>query len=737
MKKNIYEHFNRFLLRFPTYSLQKFFSYIKEEQDLLELFHNDKIFRSAVLNASPDLHYQARDLELTDKKSEKIKLSLYKYFSRMCSRSTPFGLFAGVTVGRVSKNTNFVINDQDIVFSFKYNNLFLYNHLYKNVKLSKEDIMLYPNNTVTKFNRKYQYVEDTSNELTGEKNFRLIKVDCDQILKMIYEKSKKGILKSILIGDLIELGYSAEDSTNYILELIDNRFLMSEVELDLHTSYFEKLSGYVEKSQKNIDSTRIYSDLKKVSLKKHENVEYIYDLINSINERYELPSNINPINYSSTILNNSVTLDLNIMYKIQNIIPFLFKVSNISTNENISNFSKKFYERYEFQKVPLLEALDGETGLDYPHSTIIPLKNKYIENLKGYGLFQNNKGGETIVLNDTLKRINSKIIEAIANNRRIIQLNDRDFPDKVLDYEKFPKTVYGLAKLFVENGNEKICINGIGGPSALNLMSRFTSQNSEIQALVSEIFNAEKLINQKQNANRNTNVILAEISFVPDINVSNVLGHPHIFDYYIPILGFPEKKAVSTPIFLDDLYLYLNTDRKIILWSKKLNAEIQPILTNPHNYHKSDLNIYKFLAELKGQNEIGYFGFSIGSIDKLYKHVPRFEYNNIVLFEERWFLEKKDIKALKNAQNFDELHKEILTFRHLHKIPQNVILVHGDNELLVDFRDEFSIKSFIKEAMRSSRIELKEFLCTESLLMNRKNENFSHEIVIPFFKNEH
>lgn len=735
MKKNIYQHLNRFILRFPTYPLDRFFSYITDGEDLLQLFQNDELFRNAVLNASPDLYSQAKSVESTDKNSEKIKLSLYKYFSRMCSRSTPFGLFAGVTVGRMAAYTNFIINDTSIEFAFKYNNLFLYNQLHKDLKLSTEDVKLYSNNTLTKLNGMYRYLEDRINEVSGEKSFSLVKVDTGPVLKKICKKAKYGIFKSILINDLIAQGYSVKDSNSYISELIDNKFLLSEVELDLHTSYLEKFGVCFEKSPKEIQSTDVYSELKKISFMEPLKTEFIYQSINSVLEGYGILSKINPVNYSATILNNDITLDSDIICKIQNIIPFLFKVSNFATNENISNFRKKFHAKYEFQKVPLLEVLDRETGLDYPLSTTFPIKNKYIENLKGYHSFQASKESNTFFLSETLKTINSKIVDAAANNRQVIKLDDGDFPDKVLDYEKFPKTVYGIAKFFVENGCQKIFINGIGGPSALNLMSRFTNLSSQICSLVTEIFEAEKLITKRKFSDASSKIILAEVSFVPDLNVSNVLGHAHIFDYYIPILGVPQENSKSIPIDLSDLYLYLDADGQLVLWSKKLNSEVQPILTNSHNYLRSDLNIYKLLSGLKGQSEVGYIGFSIGSLGEMYKHVPRFEYDNIVLFEERWFLEKEDFKSLKNCKQVDELHKEVLNFRNLYNIPQNIILVQGDNELLVDFRDEFSIRSFVKEANRSSRVELKEFLCTESLLKNEKNENFCHEIVIPFLKN--
>jgi len=66
--------------------------------------------RDALFVASPDLD-QSLELWVRDPESERggrVEKALVRYFSRMAGRATPFGLFAGCTVGSIGDRTRFV-----------------------------------------------------------------------------------------------------------------------------------------------------------------------------------------------------------------------------------------------------------------------------------------------------------------------------------------------------------------------------------------------------------------------------------------------------------------------------------------------------------------------------------------------------------------------------------------------------------------------------------------------------
>jgi hypothetical protein len=57
---------------------------------------------------SPDLYDSVNE---EDNNSEKSVYSSYRYFERACTRCTPFGLFAGCSVGMTGDNTEIFLSD--------------------------------------------------------------------------------------------------------------------------------------------------------------------------------------------------------------------------------------------------------------------------------------------------------------------------------------------------------------------------------------------------------------------------------------------------------------------------------------------------------------------------------------------------------------------------------------------------------------------------------------------------
>lgn len=103
MKKNPYDLFPNFVLRTPIYSLTKYNTFtsgknISDEQ--IKDLCNDPIFMEAIYLASPALYLEIEkwlhDKNSNIEKIEKLKLSILKYFSRMTSRCTPYGLLQAV-----------------------------------------------------------------------------------------------------------------------------------------------------------------------------------------------------------------------------------------------------------------------------------------------------------------------------------------------------------------------------------------------------------------------------------------------------------------------------------------------------------------------------------------------------------------------------------------------------------------------------------------------------------------
>lgn len=732
--KNPYICLNRFLLRFPAYSSDKILDYNDDENFLLELFLKDSFFRSAICIASYEFYKQLKN-ELSKEYINndvrlKLNVSLYKYYSRMCTRSTPFGFFAGVTTGKFLSENQFQADFNTFKISQHFDNSFLYGITKKEFVLKKENILLFLNNTMKRYGNKYRYVEEFVLKSNDRKTFSISQTQNNHILSKIFTLTKGGITKDELVEKLkVSFGeYEYDELEDYVIVLIENKVLISDIEIKTHYNYFENLCQVLKYNKVNSELQKKlidYGNLKNDQLK---NIEEKSSIILKNNDFKN-----NPFKCTLTLHDPSISLDQRITMKLKKVISFFNKISPVRRS-NIDLFAEKFFSKYEYQEISLLEALDGDVGVGYPIEAY-SIKNNFIDDIKPFATKKYNS--VNVTLDKFLQTIHYKILIANKSKCQIIYLKDEDFPEQLLVWDDLPNTIYGVVKLFYEENEFKIAVNGLGGSSALNLISRFYDSNEEISSIIEEIAQKERELLAKENINNSMKYEIAEIIFNPDNHVSNVLEHPLLFDYFIPILNSPKPTKNSIPILLEDLYLKISSDRKLILWSKKLNISIKPLLTNAHNFANSKLGIYKFLSEFQNYKKRNFIGFSFGNLKELYSFIPRFEYNNIVISEASWFIASGEFEKIKKQiNNTDVLFKVVNEFQNKYQLPRYILFIEGDNELLIDFESQISIRVLLTLIKKDEIIEFKEFLMKNSLLKSCSGENYSHEMVISFYKNE-
>ncbi|MFN7328322.1 MAG: lantibiotic dehydratase, partial [Bacteroidota bacterium] len=106
------------IIRTPLYPFKNSF-----DIDVKSLLTNVS-FNEALFLSSPSLINEIDkyvNQQLNEKESEKLLLSIYRFYLRAAYRCTPFGLFAGVTIGKVADKTAI--------------NLCSQNHYQKNIRL--------------------------------------------------------------------------------------------------------------------------------------------------------------------------------------------------------------------------------------------------------------------------------------------------------------------------------------------------------------------------------------------------------------------------------------------------------------------------------------------------------------------------------------------------------------------------------------------------------------------------
>lgn len=734
--KNPYFFFDKYLLRTPAYTLNQLNDgFLKYNYNLLKLYNDDEYFKKAILIAAPDFYDQLDSLINDNKAIDNLKvndkrnLSLAKYFIRMCTRSTPYGSFAGVALGSVENTSQIIIDNRSSRNRYQFNNTFI--HEVANT-LSLDDnlgnLMLFANNLIYRVNHNYKYIEIKDNHNNGSRQFNLATTKANIILSKILKWSAYGIPFNDLLKSVTQEGYDNDSAQKYIQSLIANKVLLTDLEPFCGIEYFQLIKEVLWRNLEWSDLKRSMNTYSSVL----EDLNNQGDLKNALSEiseskrQYHLDVQHKQPFKSTLLLHTSVNhLSKNILLNFKNLLPFFNVISPRFTNFHLKKFIDRFYDKYEFMEIKLTEVLDDDIGLGYPITDRHRFPDPLIENLN---YARSIKEDHLLNCNDFLKVIHQKILNAHKESQEVIILEDSDFKTADIHWLDMPNTIYGIAKIAHVQGKEKVVINGFCGPSAINLLNRFAYADPAIAAFIKEISEKEKEYEAEH--------IIAEIIHNPNIHLSNVFEHPISFDYFIPILAQPvwkDKKVIP----LDDLTIKLTSDKKIELRSRKFNKVVKPLLTNAHNHSKSDIPAYRLLTDLYAQDQRPYIGFQIDSLKSIFTHIPRFEYKNCIIFEAYWQINLNDPLFINiDLKNNDTLMEMVRLMRKKYNLPRLVLICQHDNELLIDFNVSLYIVLFFNELTKRKKLELKEFIFAEgSLVKDTTNNSFCNEMIVSFYKN--
>jgi hypothetical protein len=206
-------------------------------------------------------------------------------------------------------------------------------------------------------------------------------------------------------------------------------------------------------------------------------------------------------------------------------------------------------------------------------------------------------------------------------------------------------------------------------------------------------------------------------------------------EYEIPYLA-KASVPLDFQIPLSDLFISVRQG-KIALRSKRLNKEIIPRLSTAHNYSNNAMPVYHFLCDLQTQGLRGGVSFHWGSLAGEFDFLPRAVYKNKILALATWKVKTVDFKAFIEKLSPAEIKEKIEQWRNERKIPKLALLTEGDNELLVDFENVWSVKMLYSAIKKREAFELKEFLfdMENAVVQGADGLSFTNEFIITFYKN--
>ena len=732
------------IIRTPLKPLKISFS----ETELQQLFVQKEV-QEAMFLASPNLLDECGkwlNNEIKGKQEkEKLIFSLLKYAMRMHSRCTPFGLFAGCGIIQTSNQENIIINHTKYQRNTRLDMNFscaLAQELAKKTFIQPH-LKFYPNTSIYNLYDKLRYVEYFYQN--KRRVHQISAVDYSVYLQKIIKEAKKGARLTQLADLLTNEEIIYDEAEAFIQEVVNAQVLVSELEPSVTGDELlvQILSILIRINEKHPDTELnaiilllqiIQNELQQIDAKIGNEIT-LYKKIADALTQFNIPFELNKLFQSDFFIsplpekhtNDKINIEnrsADILLSLKKALKVLNKLSVYHEPQNLKIFKENFYHRYENKEVLLSDVLDNESGIGYGNNNnqtgdINPL----IDNLL---LIEKYPDKSEIPYSKEQSFLFKKLIKAHQEKQLIISISNEELKAFHENWDDLPESISMMySHLGKRNEKNLLYINSVGGSSAINLLGRFGVGNKKIEKIIVQIAQSEQFLNSDK--------ILASILHLPESRTGNILLHPIIRNYEIPYLS---KSLLSDEqqILLEDLVVSVKQNR-VVLRSTRLNKEIIPRLDNAHNYSYHALPVYHFLCDLQIQNLRGGFYFDWGALKNEFSFLPRVEIENVIISLATWQLKKEQFKLL--FEN-NKLIENAFIWQEMWKIPDLVLLADGDNELLINLKDELSISMFVAEIKNRSQIILKEFLFDEktAYVKDENGNSYTNEFITILQKQE-
>ena len=657
--------------------------------EIMQVFY-DESFQTALKLSSPSLFVSIKALERGEVKKEKDKqktlYALTKYALRYCSRPTPFGLFAGISSARWDSETNLV---RSVGFR-TYCRLdigFLSELADKLSALPEIEsyLVFRPNSSIYAFSGEYRYYEYQIEN--GQRKYKITAIEADEILDEILSICKKGITKKELEDYLLNQGFTIDEIRDYLSELIETRFLVSELEPNLTgEDFFYRIIRVIDRVANESGSPLLYavkSNLEELhnelNLANGLNMESLLKLENLIGRL--------PVTYSKKLHVDKFdewsrcSLSIKIQEELFYALRVMKRLNKRSSLPNVEDFKRRFERRFGEQEVPLLLALDSDVGVGFGgYGTVaLPL----IDSVN----FDINRA-EEVHISSSQKVLLDWLIKN-EGREQVLRLESFWQPVPEEELNLCPTISIGFRLL----SESMMYLENVGGQSGANIIARFAGGDSSIEEALSEIHDQEK--------SENPDVIFAEVVHLPESHLGNVMRRPSFRPNEIAFLAGAGVSA-EHQIDLADITIKL-IGETLILTDSKSGQRIIPRLGSAFNYLMGSIPAFEFLCSVQNDGYETALGFNWGVLEELFIAFPRVTVKNVVVSPAQWVWKERQLKKVNSVNKLKSLILESA-------IPRYFVFAQGDQELLVDAQNEWLLEVLLNEILGKEKVVLKEFL---------------------------
>jgi lantibiotic biosynthesis protein len=689
--------------------------------------------RDAIFVASPsvDEALEVWQKDPDSRQGRKLEPAVVAYFSRAAARATPFGLFAGITTGTIDAQTRLDLKawewyrrhsrlDMDYLWA-------LAEAVERDPELRK--LFVYePNSSLYETAGRWRLAEARLTA-TG-RSYHLVAVDKSPYLTAVLERARGGTTPEAAAEVLVDDEITQAEAEEYVAELVDNQLLVSDAGPVVTGD--EPVHGLIATLRAHAETARIAERL--------DEARAALEAIDAAGlgaspDRYRAVASVLADLPAQPDLSRLVQVDLVkpaqevtlgswVLSEITRGVRILHQLTPPQGPGGLARFREKFSKRYETREIPLVEALDEETGIgfersDSPLAEASPL-------LAGLPFRAGDQAAMAWTGRDVL--LLGKLAHALAEGAGEIALEGSDLAALASQQHRpLPDAFYVMATVAAESdraiaqGAFRVLLQNVDGPPGALMLGRFCHADQTLHEFVRAHLQAEEARRPEQ--------LFAEIVHLPDGRTGNILCRPVLREYEIPYLGRSGAPA-DRQIPVTDLLVSVRNDR-IVLRSRRLGREVVPRLTTAHDEDWRNLGVYRFLCALQRQDVVSDLTWDWGPLRQA-PFLPRVVSGRLVLSRARWNLTEADLRALGQTAGADQF-AAVQAWRAERRLPRYVALADRDHQLVIDLDNVLSVAALAHQLRGRPRAELVEmFPDPDALCVTGPEGRFVHQLVVPF-----
>jgi thiopeptide-type bacteriocin biosynthesis protein len=698
--------------------------------------------REAIFLAAPSLSDQAAAwLAQPEGPSEpKLVRALVRYFARMAGRPTPFGLFAGGSVGTVAPGapTRIVLDrraanrrrtrlDMDYLFT-------LADALGRDPAV-RPGLTYRPNSSLYRAAGRLRYIASRRTE-TGNRHY-VVGVGDSDALRRVLEAAESGATLPDLVRVLLELDPEAtpQEADEFLAELVDQQLLVDD--LDPPITGPEALDALCERLAPGTGTPPALAAAgERLASVRAALAQFDGEGLGVEPARYQavaeelrtLPAPVELARLFQVDLVKSARaamLGEPVLADLVRGVDLLHRLGRRRDGGALERFRQQFLERYESREVALTEALDDEMGVGY-HRRSRPGTAL----LDGLGMPEEPRPQES--LGEPDRHVLRLVAAAAAEGRQAIDLSPSDL-DRLAEKDPRPlpdafaliAAVAGAPAGDAEDaGAPRVVLLGLSGPSGAVLLGRFCHADRALRAAVEDHLRAEEAAHP--------DAVFAEIVHVPEHErLGNILSRPVLRTFEIAFHG-RSGAALNRQIPLADLRVSV-AGGEVRLRSARLGKRVLPRLTSAHNYAMQGHDVYRFLCDLQTQGSAVAPGWDWGPLRGL-PALPRVTCGRLVLARACWQADSAELRELARPTG-PRRFRQVQEWRHRRGLPRWIELAEGDQLLPVDLDNPLLVDTFVELVKgRDGAVLVEMFPSPDELWVSGPEGAFVHELVVPFVR---